>query len=67
MTTDINYDNHHPYFKTIVEYNWLHGIPVIYRNDEGKLIQHWSDGRIDYLTDIDEDEPFEDDGAYADD
>ena len=67
MITKINYDNHHPYFKNIVEYHWLHGLPVIYRNEKGNLIQHWADGRIDYLTDIGENESFENDGAYAED
>lgn len=71
MKPQINFDNFHPYFKAIVEYNWANGNPVIYTNEQGRLIQHWSDGRIDYLVDEDEydkryDEPFEDDGAYAD-
>lgn len=67
MTNKINYDNYHPYFKTMVEFHWSNGMPIIYRDEQGKLIQHWADGSIDYLTDIDENEPFEDDGAYADD
>lgn len=71
MKPQINFDNFHPYFKAIVEYNWANGNPVIYTNEQGRLIQHWADGRIDYLEDEDEydkryDEPFEDDGAYAD-
>jgi len=72
MKHQINFENHHPYFKTIVEYHWSNDLPVIYTNEQGQLIQHWSDGKIELLEDIEEfdkryDEPFEDDGAYADD
>ena len=75
MKAKINFDDHHPYFKTIAEYHWSNGEPVIYRNENGKLIEHWFDGTYNEIEEEEEEvpimdkryeKPFEDDGAYAD-
>jgi hypothetical protein len=76
---EINYDEQHPYFKLMLDYHWMNGLPIVYRNKENKLVEHYSDGKINVIRDFNEEEqekkysfdkryeePFEDDGAYAD-
>jgi len=75
MNLDIEESQIHPYLKTMVEYHWQNNMPFIYLNRQGKLVQQWADGTIEYLVDEEEEnnkfdkryeKPFEDDGAYAD-
>ena len=76
MPLDIDENNKHPYTDTMARYHWLNNQPFVYTNSKGSLVQQWVDGRIDYLVDDDTkhstlndkryEQPFEDDGAYAD-
>jgi hypothetical protein len=74
MMLDIDDNQKHPYIDVIAQYHWNNDMPFIYTNRKGKLIQQWADGSIDYLVDEETEhrfdkryeEPFEDDGAYAD-
>lgn len=57
----------------VINDTWGRGLPMIYMNREGQIVKHWKDGTIEVIEptkknepDPDE-EPFEDDGAYADD
>jgi hypothetical protein len=33
--------------KQIEKDTWEQGLPMIYLNDEGWIVEHWKDGRID--------------------
>ena len=75
IALDIDESQRHPYLDVIVQYHWQNNMPFIYTNRKGELIQQWSDGRVEHLVDEDYydtkfdkryEEPFEDDGAYAD-
>ena len=68
---NIDFDKHHPYFRTIAEYYWSKGLAVVYTNENNDLIEHWADGSYallekDKALDKRYSKPFEDDGAYAD-
>jgi hypothetical protein len=75
---DIKEEDLHPYLYEMVNYHWNNGLPFVYTNTKGQVVQQWRNGKIEVLDDIlsqDDiiidfdkryEEPFEDDGAYAD-
>ena len=30
---------------------WEQGLPMVYMNDEGQIVRHWKDGRIEIIKD----------------